>query len=183
MKFWELVKSDLYRYNGSTDFKTLITSLLFNRGFKYSFWMRGKSCIKTIGIYHFMSFMLSYYSEKYLIDLSDKTSIGRGLYIGHAMGIVVSPKAVMGNNCNISQFVTIGQKNRGNQEGHPTIGDNVYIGPGAKIIGGIHVGSNVAIGANCVVTKDVPDNAVVVGVPGRIISYRGSKKYVNHIVD
>jgi serine O-acetyltransferase len=55
----------------------------------------------------------------------------------------------------------------------------VYIGPGAKIIGAVRVGNNVAIGANCVVTKDVPDNAVVVGVPGKIISFRGSQGYVN----
>jgi serine O-acetyltransferase len=181
MNFWNLVKSDLFRYNGKTDIKTLIYSLLFNRGFKYTFYLRGTLCIQTIGINHLMFFMLNHYGEKYLIDLSCKASIGRGLYIGHAMGIVVSPGAVIGNNCNISQFVTIGRKNRGKYEGYPTIGDNVYIGPGAKIIGRVHVGSNTAIGANCVVTKDIPDNSVVVGVPGRIISYEGSNSYVNHI--
>jgi serine O-acetyltransferase len=61
----------------------------------------------------------------------------------------------------------------------PVIGDNVYIGPGAKIIGRVNMGSGVAIGANAVVTKDVPDNAVVVGVPAKVISYNGSKGYIN----
>lgn len=79
----------------------------------------------------------------------------------------------------LSQQVTIGVVNRGKMKGYPTIGDNVYIGPGAKVIGNVHVGNNVAIGANCVVTKDVPDNAVVVGIPGQVISYEGSTGYIN----
>ncbi|MFC2064935.1 serine O-acetyltransferase [Chloroflexota bacterium] len=74
----------------------------------------------------------------------------------------------------------MGKANRGEREGYPVIGDNVYIGPGAKIIGKVHVGNNVAIGANCVVTKDVPDNAVVAGVPGRVISMKGSEGYVEN---
>jgi serine O-acetyltransferase len=85
---------------------------------------------------------------------------------------------VIGDNCNISQGVTIGEANRGPRKGTPVIGNNVYIGPGAKIIGAVHIGNNVAVGANCVVTRDVPDGAVVVGVPGRVISYEGSKGYI-----
>ncbi len=61
----------------------------------------------------------------------------------------------------------------------PVIGDNVYIGSGAKIIGSVNVGNNVAIGANAVLTKDVPDNAVVVGVPAKVISYKGSMGYID----
>ena len=85
----------------------------------------------------------------------------------------------IGNNCNISQGVTLGVTNRGAKKGCPTIGDNVYIAPGAKVIGNIVVGNDVAIGANCVLTKDVPDHAVVVGIPGKIISYNGSSGYIN----
>ena len=69
--------------------------------------------------------------------------------------------------------------NRGVRKGYPVIGDNVYIGPGAKVIGNVYVGNNVAIGANCVVTKNVPDNSVVVGIPGNVISSKGSTGYVN----
>ena len=62
----------------------------------------------------------------------------------------------------------------------PTIGDNVYLGPGAKIFGKIQVGNNAAIGANCVVTRDVPDNGVAVGIPAKVISYEGSTGYINN---
>jgi serine O-acetyltransferase len=73
----------------------------------------------------------------------------------------------------------LGKANRGVRKGYPVIGDNVYIGPGAKIVGNVHIGNNVAIGANCVVTKDIPDNSVVVGVPGRVISLESSVGYIN----
>lgn len=108
--------------------------------------------------------------------------IGKGFYIGHFGTIVVHSSAVIGDNVNISQGVTIGATNRGNRQGIPTIGNQVYIGPGAKIIGKITVGNNVAIGANAVVTKDVPDNAVVAGVPAKIISMQGGEGYINRIV-
>ena len=119
-----------------------------------------------------------YYQTKYCIDLSYKTAIGSGLYLGHVFSIVISPKAKIGKNVNFSQNVTVGLASRGSRKGYPTIGNHVYIGPGAIIIGNINIGDNVAIGANCVVTKDIPDNAVVVGVPGKIISYNGSEDYI-----
>jgi len=92
---------------------------------------------------------------------------------------MVNPSVVIGKNCNISHQVTLGVVNRGDRKGCPVIGDNVYIGPGAKVIGNVHVGNDVAIGANCVVTQDIPDNSVVVGVPGKVISSEGSMGYVN----
>lgn len=98
--------------------------------------------------------------------------IGEGFYIGHCGGIWISPTKI-GENCNISQQVTIGIGGRVNR-GIPVIGNRVYIAPGAKIFGPIRIGDNVAIGANAVVSKNIPDNAVVIGNPGRIISYDGS---------
>ena len=86
---------------------------------------------------------------------------------------------IIGSNCNLSHGVTIGVTRRGDKMGVPIIGDNVYIGPGAKIIGRVNIGNNAAIGANCVVTKDVPDFGVVVGIPGKVISYEGSQGYIN----
>ncbi|MBT2738092.1 serine O-acetyltransferase [Bacillus sp. ISL-7] len=103
------------------------------------------------------------------------------MYIGHFGGITVNERSVIGDNLNLSQGVTIGRASRGVNEGYPTIGNNVCIGPGAKIVGAVKIGNNVAIGANCVVTKDVPDNGVVVGVPGKVISNKGSYGYVNKI--
>ena len=90
---------------------------------------------------------------------------------------------VNGQNCNLSLQVTIGVSRRGARAGVPRIGDNVYIGPGAKLFGAIGVGDNAAIGAICVVTKDVPPSGVVVGLPGKVISYEGSSGYINNKTD
>lgn len=95
---------------------------------------------------------------------------GPGLSIPHHGSIVVNSNVTVGKNCRIHSATNIG-------EGHgkyPTIGDNVYIAPGAKIFGGIKIGNNVAIGANAVVKKDIPDNVTVGGIPCRIISEKGS---------
>lgn len=113
------------------------------------------------------------------IHLPAKAEIGPGLYIGHFGPIFVSKHARLGECCNISQGVTIGVAGRGENRGAPTFGDRVYLGAGSKVIGKINIGNNVAIGANAVVTKDVPDNAVVAGVPAKILNYNGSSDFVH----
>ncbi len=123
---------------------------------------------------------MRHYETKFGISISDVVNIGSGLFIGHFGGIVVHDDTVIGRDCNISQGVTIGITNRGERKGVPIIGDRVYIAPGAKIIGGILIGNDAAIGANCVVTKDVPEHAVVVGVPGKVVSDKGSEGYINN---
>ncbi|MBN1472509.1 MAG: serine acetyltransferase [Syntrophaceae bacterium] len=112
------------------------------------------------------------------ISLPPTARIGKGLYIGHFGGIIVSPLAVIGDYCNLSQGVSIGQAGRGGDQKVPFIGDRVFIGPGAKLFGGIRIGNDVAIGANAVVTKNLPDMAVAVGVPAKIVSYKGSMDFV-----
>lgn len=176
-----LIKSDLYRDVGSITPKTLMKNLLFNKSFKICLSYRICNYFyvnKNKILLCFFKIFNRYYQTKYCIDLSYRTKIGSGLYLGHIFSIVVSPNAIIGKNVNLSQGVTVGFASRGPKKGYPTIGDNVYVGPGAVIIGNIKVGNNVAIGANCVVTKDIPDKAVVVGVPGKVISYNGSQDYV-----
>jgi serine O-acetyltransferase len=90
---------------------------------------------------------------------------GPGLCLPHYGTIVISPSAKLGENCKLHVCVNIGLKNGK----APAIGNNVYIGPGAKLFGGISIGDNVVIGANAVVNRDVPDNVSVAGVPARII--------------
>lgn len=124
--------------------------------------------------------VFSHYQHKFGIYIPHRTQIGPGLFIGHPGCIHVNVRSVIGANCNLSQGVTLGEANRGRHKGFPTIGNNVYIGPGAKIVGAVHVADEVAVGANCVVTKNVPLRAVVVGVPGRVISYDGVEGYVNN---
>ena len=178
-----LIKSDLYRYTGKTSFWTFLFKLLSNVGFKYSFWMRTAAYLKRHTflwfIYIIARLILIRYTNKYGIDIAYNAKIGPGFYIGHFGGIIVNWETIIGANCNISPGAVIGQSNRGDKKGCPIIGNNVFIGPGAKIIGKITIGNNVAIGANCVVTSDVPDDGVVVGVPGKILSYDGSEGYIN----
>ncbi len=102
----------------------------------------------------------------------------RSVYFPHGIaGIFISVGAKIGKNCTILQQVTIGSNTLGDSQGEgvPVIGDNVFIGAGAKIIGGVHVGNNVRIGANCVVVKDVPDNATVVLQAPRVLLDRGER--------
>ena len=103
-------------------------------------------------------------------DISTR-EIGRRLRVPHISGIIISYFASIGDDCTIYQQVTIGQENIAHEGQAPTIGNNVYIGAGAKIIGPIKIGDNVRIGANAVVTKNVPSNCTVVGA-NRIIPHR-----------
>jgi serine O-acetyltransferase len=111
------------------------------------------------------------------ISISPHAIIGPGLYINHFGSIFVGD-VVIGENCNLSHEVTIGVAGRGDKRGLPTIGDRVYLAAGTKIFGKITVGNDVAIGANAVVTKSIPDCAVVGGSPAQIISYQGSFDFV-----
>lgn len=133
-------------------------------------------------LFYFFMLWLRHLKVKYGFDISYRTTIGKGFYIGHFGGIVINGDAVIGENCNLSQGVTIGVLVRGNKTGIPKIGDRVFIGPGATILGGITIGNDVLIGANAVVTFDVPDNAVVASPLATIISYdKGSEGYISSI--
>lgn len=115
------------------------------------------------------------------IDISLDGQVGGGLYLGHSGYVIVNTGATIGENCNLSPGVVIGEGGRGGDRGSPVIGNNVYIGPGAKIFGALVIGDNVAVGANAVVNTSVPANAVVGGIPAKILSYRGATDFV--IVD
>jgi serine O-acetyltransferase len=178
------VASDLYRYTGKTDFRAFCRCVVSHPGFNYTFWLRLVTWASDkpfpVGfLAPLLKLIKRHLSFKYGISIDRCAQIGPGLYIGHFGGIVVSGGCSIGRDCNISQGVTLGVANRGPRKGFPVIGDRVYLGPGAKIVGAVRIGSNVAVGANAVVTHDVPDNAVVVGIPARVISYVGSADYVN----
>lgn len=181
-----LLFADLYRYAGSASWRTLFVRYLRGESLRYVFWFR--TCtytrqhpvLKWLVYIPFARWMLKRYRYKLGISIRVDSPIGPGLYVGHFSGIFISDLSPIGRNCNISQGVTIGHANRGPRKGVPTIGDNVYIGPGAKVFGRVRIGNNVAIGANAVVTRDVPDNAVVGGSPARIINHDGADAYLQN---
>ena len=107
------------------------------------------------------------------IEIHPGATIGPGLFIDHGMGVVIGETAVLGRNVTLFQGVTLGGTGKEKGKRHPTIGHNVVIGSGAKVLGNLTIGDNVQIGANAVVIRDVPPNSVVVGVPGRIVRHEG----------
>jgi serine O-acetyltransferase len=178
-----LIRSDLWRYYGKVSFIIFTKELLIGIGFRYSFWMRVNAYLRTKSFFWlplkiFAKLIFRHYMFKFGMNIPSATEIDSGFYIGHFGGIVINGEAKIGKNCNINQGVTVGQSYRGQRKGNPTIGDNVFIGAGAKVFGNIKIGNNAAIGANSVVTKDVPDNSVVVGIPAKVISNDGSAGYI-----
>ncbi|MFZ0547942.1 MAG: hypothetical protein WAM60_21030 [Candidatus Promineifilaceae bacterium] len=109
--------------------------------------------------------------RRYGLEISPGADIGGGLYIAHPIGTVISVNR-MGKNCSVIAAVTIGLRH-----GHdlPCFGDNVFIGTGARILGGIQIGNDVVIGANAVVISDLPDGATAVGIPAKVVRIHGNK--------
>jgi serine O-acetyltransferase len=104
------------------------------------------------------------------VDIHPGATLGTGLFIDHATGVVIGETAEVGDDVTIYHGVTLGGSGKDTGKRHPTIGDRVTIGAGAKILGAIKIGDDSRIGANAVVVKEVPSSAVVVGVPGQAIS-------------
>lgn len=101
----------------------------------------------------------------YGLEISYGANIGEGLYLGHAFNITVNPNAVIGKNCNLHRGVLIGQENRGRRKGAPTIGDRVWIGVNAAVVGNINIGDDVLIAPLSYVNCDVPSHSIVLGNP------------------
>lgn len=112
------------------------------------------------------------------ISIPASVTIGHSFYIGHFGNIIINAKAQIGNNCNISQGVTIGVSGLNENRGVPKIGNNVYLGANSVIAGNICIGDDVLVSACSLVIKDVETNAIVSGVPAIKISSKGSKGYI-----
>lgn len=174
------IYSDIYRQYGKVNKKNLLKVILgldcsgskfilFMRYCKYFCSKNNKSITAKL-----LSFIFNRYKIKYGIQISFTTEIGEGLTIPHCGGIVIGERAKIGRNCTILQGVTIGSNLFKSRFDLASIGDNVLIGAGAKIIGPLKIGDNVTIGANSVVTKDIPSGAVVGGNPAKVLSYKES---------
>ena len=183
LSFRRVVGADLYRYGTVVSLGSFVRHYFSTPGFRYTFWMRAASFLRQESViwrpvYYLCRLMLSRCGRRFGISIPYNTRIGPGLYIGHHGSIVVNDQAIIGCDCNINHEVTIGVKYGGRHPGVPVIGDRVYLGPGCKVIGGITLGNDAAAGANSVVVESVPESGVVVGVPAKVISRRGSIDYV-----
>jgi serine O-acetyltransferase len=114
------------------------------------------------------------------IEIHPGAKIGRRFFIDHGMGVVIGETTEIGDDVLLYQNVTLG--GTGNEQGkrHPTIGNNVVVGTGAKVLGGIRIGNHVKIGAGSVVVHSVPDHSTVVGIPGRVVRFRPPEGQLDH---
>lgn len=181
----QFIKADFHRI-GIQSLPGILRTLTLKSGpHQYIFWLRVCAYLSRGPWTSRPAFVLSRLvlrrnQYRYGIDIPYTTRIGPGLYIGHGFGIVVNHDTVIGANCNLSQGVTIGQTNRGKRAGTATIGQGVYLGPGVSVVGKVHIGDNVAVGAGAVIVDDVPRDSVVVGNPGRVVSSAGAHTYVEN---
>jgi len=174
----EFIKSDLYRYNASRGYKQLILHYLKWISFRwcvlFRLYQNGGCCSLMYRL------LLHRYSLKYGFQISHKTRIDAGFRILHHGNIVVNGNAVIGKNCTLSQGVTIGRANRGNKEGEPILGNRVWVGANAVIVGKVTIGNNVMIAPLSYVNVDVPSNSIVIGNPAQIIpSENATLGYIN----
>lgn len=109
------------------------------------------------------------------IEIHPGAQIGEGLFIDHGMGVVIGETTEIGNNVTLYQGVTLGGTGKEKGKRHPTVGSNVVVSSGAKVLGSLTIGDNVKIGAGSVVLRDVPDDCTVVGVPGKVVKQNGRK--------
>ena len=115
------------------------------------------------------------------IEIHPGATIGKGLFIDHGMGVVIGETTEIGDNCTIYQGVTLGGTGKDVGKRHPTLGDNVMVGAGAKVLGPVKIGSNSKIAANAVVLREVPENSTAVGIPAKVVRRDGVK--VNNDLD
>ena len=178
-----LFKYDYYRYYGTKWNLMGLKYLISDHSLWFLFLLRKSQDESGIFTKPFVWVLLRRLSKKYGLEISPKTKIGKGLYIGHAYNITVNPKVILGNNINIHKGVTLGQENRGKRKGTPIIGNNVWIGVNSTLVGNIRIGDDVLIAPNSYINKDIPSHSIVIGNPCKII-YRedATKEYINRIV-
>lgn len=177
-----IIQKDFYRESGKWLSTSEIWAKCINPNLHFVYILRkcqrhSKQSIRGL----FWRMVLRKHQIKYGFQIYPETEIGEGLYLGHWGALVINPKAKIGRNCNIAQGVTIAQANRGKNEGAPTIGNEVWIGPNAVIVGKITVGNNVLIAPNSYVNFNVPSNSVVIGNPAQITSNeKATDGYINN---
>jgi serine O-acetyltransferase len=176
-----LIIADLYRYVPEQYRCLNLFKGFRSPGFRFMFFKRKiDACKKNSLKWFLLKVIVRHYSYKYGFQIGGK--IGKGFYISHFGIIVVSPEAIIGDNCNVAHGVTIGVTRRGKKIGAPTIGNCVWIGTGSIIVGKINIGDNVLIAPGSFVNVNVPSNSIVIGNPCIIKpNLNATDRYINNI--
>lgn len=177
-----IIQKDFYRESGKWLSTFTIWTKCINPNLHFIYILRKSQQFRDVPILGvFWRLVLRHFQIKYGFQIYPETQIGEGFYLGHWGSLVINPKTIIGKNCNIAQGVTIGQQNRGKNEGSPEIGDEVWIGPNAVIVGNIKIGNNVLIAPNSYINFDVPSNSVVTGNPATIYPKENATEgYINY---
>ncbi|MCX2739967.1 serine O-acetyltransferase [Pontibacter anaerobius] len=182
LTFKIVIRVDSYRYFNSGEISSFYIKLLTRPGLRFMYFFRLCQYYKLfhpLGL--FSRFIYKRMQVKYGFQIPHTCKIGRGLFLGHYGNIVINQDVEVGENCNIAQGVTIGHISRGSKKGSPKIGDRVWIGANAVVVGKISIGDDVLIAPLSFINFDVPDKAVVVGNPAQIVSFSGSGGYIKNI--
>jgi serine O-acetyltransferase len=173
-----MIYDDLYRYTGKRSLVLLFRYFFFTPGFRYVFLFRKTAHSKTLVSKLFWKFLLRRCMLSTGIQIPAITKIDKGFRIVHFGHIVVNPSSIIGKNFNISHGVTLGHS-EGKQKGSPIIGNNVSIQTNAVVVGNVTIGNDVLIAPNSFVNFDVPNGALVIGNPAKIIEKeKASSKYI-----
>ena len=163
-----------YKRNDPAARSALEIILLYNGlhatiDYRIAHWLHRHGC-------RFLARAISQWSKMWTgIEIHPGAKIGRGLFIDHGTGVVIGETAEIGDNCTIYQGVTLGGTGKDKGKRHPTLGNNVMVGAGAKVLGPIHIGDNVRIAAGAVVLHDIPADCTAVGVPARVVRRNGER--------
>jgi serine O-acetyltransferase len=149
--------------------RSYLQIILLYPGVKAIFWYRIAHFLFKIKLKLLAEAIMYFVRMVHGIEIHPAAKIGKRLFIDHGMGVVIGETAVIGDDCLMYHGSTLGGTGKEHCKRHPTIGNNVLIGAGAKVLGNITIGDNVKIGANTVVTQDVPANCTIVGPKGKII--------------
>ena len=180
----DLIKADKFRYVGKD--RSFLHTYLRYEGFRFSVWLRichslNRNKLTKCTILMAARLVYKHYKYKYGYDIPYQSEIGPGLCIYHFGGVVFSAKSA-GKNLTISQNTTVGMRIYDGEKKYPVIGDNLYLAPGAAIVGNVVVGNNVAIGTNAVLLENACDKSVYIGIPGKKVSLNGSLQYISNPV-
>ena len=198
----DIVYSDLYRFTGnkrrlSRVYLTFLEEWASSPEFRFLnsfrrtqyYYLARTNALKNLTylkngfLFHVNNFFFNHYTYKYHFQIPFETKIGKGLYIAHFGRIIIHPKSVIGHNVNISTGTVIGTQFRGPRKGSPNIGNYVWIGANAVIVGNIRIGNNVLVAPGAYVNFDVPDNSIVIGNPGLIRRSPGATLgYINNTI-